>query len=489
MRSRRGPPDAVSGLLASRVGPVRGRLDGGAMRTTTPHINSTIWHLTALLALVATPLLVLVLLAATAPVAGRFDTVVDDPWGLGEGSATAGLKARQNDPLAIEAFFGRESYRPGSTARLQFVTAFTGVRLQVFHVGPEWQKTMGNMEMHGLSVTKPVILSRVGPGLTASIRIGDWPTGLYFAQVTGRGGRIGYAPFVVPPKRLGQNRVAVVMPTRTWQAYNFRDDDRDGQGDTWYATPGHVTARLYRPFLNRGVPPHFRAYDLYFLHWLTRTGKRVDILSQAELDGISPAALRKAYDLIVFPGHHEYVTTGEYDAVEGFRDRGGSLVMLSADNFFWRIDLKNGVMTRIAKWRELDRPEAALLGVQYIGNDMGEHRGAWQLRKAPATSWLFAGTGYGAGTAFSNAGIEIDHTNSSSPKGTQVIGELPNLLGPGMTGQMTYYSTPRGAQVFSAGAFSLAGSIRQKPVAQLLENIWARFAGAPPTLASISSVH
>ena len=87
------------------------------------------------------------------------------------------------------------------------------------------------------------------------------------------------------------------------------------------------------------------------------------------------------------------MTTGEYDAVEGFRDRGGSLVMLSADNFFWRIDLQNGVMTRIAKWRELGRPEAALLGVQYIGNDMGEHRGAWHLRKAPATGWLFAGTG------------------------------------------------------------------------------------------------
>ena len=145
--------------------------------------------------------------------------------------------------------------------------------------------------------------------------------------------------------------------------------------------------------------------------------------------------------------------------------------MLSADNFFWRIDIRGGVMTRVAKWRELGRPEAALLGVQYIGNDMGEHRGAWLLRKASASAWLFSGTGSGANRPFSNAGIEIDHTNSSSPKGTQVIGELPNLLGPGMTGQMTYYSTARGAQVFSAGAFSLAGSIRQKAVARLVENI------------------
>jgi len=456
------------------------------MRTQTPHSNC-LKLTTAVLALIAVPLLSLALLAATAPGPSRFDTVTDDPFGLLEGSATAGLRARQNDPLAIEAFFLRESYRPGTTARLRFATTLQDVRLQVFHVGPERQKTVGNKEMHGVAVTAPVLIPRIGPGLTTPVEIGNWETGLYFAQLTGPGGRIGYAPFVVPPRRLGQHRVAVVMPTRTWQAYNFRDDDRDGHGDTWYATSGRSTARLYRPFLDRGVPPHFRAYDLYFLHWLNRTGKQVDFLSQAELDGIAPATLRGHYDVLVFPGHHEYVTTGEYDAVEGFRDLGGSLMMLSADNFFWRIDIRNGVMTRIAKWRELGRPEAALLGVQYIGNDRGEHRGAWHLRKAPATGWLFAGTGSTTGRAFSNAGVEIDHTAPSSPRGTQVIGEIPDLLGPGMTGQMTYYSTSRGAQVFSAGAFSLAGSIRQRPVARLLENIWARFAGTPDLTLRLST--
>ena len=456
------------------------------MRTQTPHSNC-LKLTTAVLALIAVPLLSLALLAATAPGPSRFDTVTDDPFGLLEGSATAGLRARQNDPLAIEAFFLRESYRPGTTARLRFATTLQDVRLQVFHVGPERQKTVGNKEMRGVAVTAPVLIPRIGPGLTTPVDIGNWETGLYFAQLTGPGGRIGYAPFVVPPRRLGQHRVAVVMPTRTWQAYNFRDDDRDGHGDTWYATSGRSTARLYRPFLDRGVPPHFRAYDLYFLHWLNRTGKQVDFLSQAELDGIAPATLRGHYDVLVFPGHHEYVTTGEYDAVEGFRDLGGSLMMLSADNFFWRIDLRNGVMTRIAKWRELGRPEAALLGVQYIGNDRGEHRGAWHLRKAPATGWLFAGTGSTTGRAFSNAGVEIDHTAPSSPRGTQVIGEIPDLLGPGMTGQMTYYSTSRGAQVFSAGAFSLAGSIRQRPVARLLENIWARFAGTPDLTLRLST--
>ena len=67
---------------------------------------------------------------------------------------------------------------------------------------------------------------------------------------------------MIQPRRLGVNRVAIVMPTRTWQAYNFRDDDGDGTSDTWYAMQGSRQVRLGRPFLNRGVPPHFRAYDL-----------------------------------------------------------------------------------------------------------------------------------------------------------------------------------------------------------------------------------
>ncbi len=50
---------------------------------------------------------------------------------------------------------------------------------------------------------------------------------------------------------------------------------------------------------------------------------------------------------------------------------------------------------------------------------------------------------------------------------------------------MTYYETARGAKVFSAGAFSLAGSIRQKPVAQLLENIWARMGNSTKRRASV----
>ena len=53
-------------------------------------------------------------------------------------------------------------------------------------------------------------------------------------------------------------------------------------------------------------------------------------------------------------------------------------------------------------------------------------------------------------------GIEIDRTSPDSPKGVQVIAEIPDLFGPGFTAQMTYYETKGGAKVFAAGAFTLA---------------------------------
>src|SRR5207248_1272385 len=101
---------------------------------------------------------------------------------------------------------------------------------------------------------------------------------------------------------------------------------------------------------------------------------------------------------------------------------------------------------------------------------------AWILRNTPAASWLFAGTDLHTGSSFANAGIEIDSTTSTSPRNVQVVAEIPNLFGPGFTATMTYYETPRGAKVFAAGAFTLAGSAAQPQVATVLANLWNHLA-------------
>ena len=379
---------------------------------------------------------------------------------------------------SVEAAFPRESYRPGSVARLVSFGRAPNVTVQLFRIGPEHQRTIGNDELQGVPVTAPTRVGRLDEGDRVPLRLGSWPSGLYFARLRSSDGRVGFAPFVVRPRRLGERAVAVVLPTSTWQAYNLRDDDGDGRADSWYGDWRHLTVRLGRPYLNRGVPYNFRRYDLPFLHWLARNGHDVDVLSDSDLDRTSGALLHRAYRLIVFPGHHEYVTTHEYDSVERYRDLGGNLLFLSANNFFWRVRRHGSTIEKTEQWRDLGRPEAALIGVQYRGNDRGGHRGPWVVRRADAAPWLFAGTGLGNGMPLGSAGIEIDRTAAASPAGVRVLADVRDLFGPGFTGQMTYYETQQGARVFAAGAFTLAGSARDPLVARLLENLW-RHLGEP----------
>ena len=373
----------------------------------------------------------------------------------------------------LTAYFEQESYRPGERARLVVTDTASPVDVQFFRAGGEAEATIPNDVMLGTPVSPVARLGSVEGRLAVSLRIGDWPSGVYFAQLTAPGSRVGYAPFVLAPRTLGEHRIAVVMPTQTWQAYNFRDDNGDGQPDTWYAGWKTNKARLIRPFLDRGVPPHWKQYDAPFVRWLTQTHRDVDYLSDAELRTVrSGDALARAYTLIVFSGHHEYVTSHEYDVVKRYRDLGGNLAFLAANNFFWKITIANHVMTRVAQWRDIGRPEAAMIGVQYRANDAGGHRGAWILRSGAAgTPWLFAQI---EGGSFGNGGIEIDSTAPSSPKGVRVLAEIPDLYGPGFTAQMTYYETPAGARVFAAGAFSLAGSAWEPQVSALLVNLWER---------------
>jgi hypothetical protein len=374
---------------------------------------------------------------------------------------------------SVEAAFARESYAPGETASLVISNRARGIDVQIFRSGPERILTRTDITMNGVPVSLPRRVGGSSGRRTVGVRIGDWPSGLYFARLRAIG-RVGFAPFVVRPRQLGEHDVAVVLPTLTWQAYNLRDEDDDGIGDSWYASWRHKTVRLGRPFLSRGVPYNFRRYDLPFLQWLERTGKRVDVLAQSDLEAArSSRALVDAYELIVFPGHHEYVTTREYDLVEGYRDLGGNLAFLSANNYFWQVVRRRGFITKTRLWRDLGRPEASLIGAQYLANGKAP-RQPWIVRSSRAGRWAFAGTGLSEGSRFGRGGVEIDRTSPASPRGVEVIAEIPHLFGRGMTAQMTYYETGRGAKVFAAGAFYFTRLAHVDPLtSRILENIWA----------------
>jgi hypothetical protein len=396
------------------------------------------------------------------------------------GSGPASVQRGVVRVLGIEAIPTRESYAPERAAVIRVASDEPMLTLQTFRLGVAPKSLHQDDATRGVPVSEPVTIAGRDRNHPYEVRIwvGAWPSGMYAARLTTPDGRTGYAPFVVRPRRFGEHRVAVVLPTYTWQAYNFRDTNGNGFGETWYEGRSRQTL-LGRTFPAPGLPPHFRAYDLNFLVWLANGERRgldraVDFFADADL-GSTPhdVELADAYDLIVFPGHHEYVTRREFQLIRRYRDRGGNLIFLSANNFYWKVVRHGMTLTRVARWRSLGRPEAALIGVQYVGSDRGGRKGPFVVQDVARAPWLFEGTGLVTGSTFGRYGIEIDATARSSPRGTIVLAEIPHLLGR-RTAQMTYYETAAGAKVFAAGAFTLGGNATHVPVATLLDNLWLR---------------
>jgi hypothetical protein len=378
-------------------------------------------------------------------------------------------------PPVLAATFAATSYAPGALAELRVLGRIRRLEVQVLRAGAERK-----FSSVGRPWGPPLRLRfRSGTANTVRLRLGAWSSGLYFARLTAPGGRaVAYAPFVVRPAMPGVSRIAVVLPTYSWQAYNFYDVNRDGRGDSWYVDPHRHSVVLGRPFAGDGKPPHYRTQQRGFLRFLVHTGKAVDYLTDEDLDKIATGDdLASRYDFIVFSGHEEYVTTHIYDVTQRFRDLGGNLAFLSADNFFWRVDHIDRRLWRIQLWRNLGRPEAGLIGVEYRGNDRGGHVAPYVVTNAAAAPWLFNGLGAEDGVALGTAryGIEFDMTGPFSPPGTTVLATVSPGLGDGtILGQMSYYELG-GAKVFAAGTLGFGGS--DNPVGTVLfQNLWQHLA-------------
>jgi hypothetical protein len=381
--------------------------------------------------------------------------------------------------IGIDAGFTEATYSPKTTAQLRIATDVPSFTLQLFLAGPETQPTRGSA-MEGVPVSEPLHVdwsaNRSAPA-TLAVQLGDWANGIYFARVTAPDGRRYYAPLIIRPPAHGAHRIAVVLHTYTWEAYNHYDANGDGWGDTWYAANDIHTVGLSRPYTQGGAPPSWRMYDVPFLHWLYATGKRVDFISDQDLGKFGSAdELARHYDLIVFPFHEEYVTSHMYDLISGYRDLGGNMIFLSSTNLLWKIGRHGSVINRAAEWRTLGRPESSVLGVQYRANDEGRHRGYYQLTPDGTQSWQTAGVDDAALTKWPWLGIEYDMTTSVSPIETDVLAEVdPHLPNPTIRGQMTYYEQG-GAKVFSSGALNLTSALIDAPFQRLLENVWERLA-------------
>jgi hypothetical protein len=106
--------------------------------------------------------------------------------------------------LGVEAAFTRQGYVPGETATLRVATNAPSFTLGLFRA-PGAKATENALA--GTAVTELEHIDWTAhedaPG-TIKLQIGDWPSGLYYAELNSFDGRIGYAPFVVHPAVLGE---------------------------------------------------------------------------------------------------------------------------------------------------------------------------------------------------------------------------------------------------------------------------------------------
>jgi N,N-dimethylformamidase beta subunit-like, C-terminal len=402
-------------------------------------------------------------------------------------SPTAGGGARQR---LLLSGFGARSYRPGQVAVLRTqATQARRMLLQVFLAGgvetPGVSAADWDRRIFGEPMTAPQALERKhggGPWII-HIRLGAaWPTGDYVARLRWLG-QTDYAPLVLRPLRRGGRPVLVVEPTNTWQAYNVTG------GDSWYLNPAVHTIDLTRPYAGvdvrgrrdvTGLPPQF-FLDLGFLRWYWRSGFEADFVSDDDLERVPTARALRDYRLIVFAGHEEYVTAHVYDLMEHYRDGGGNLAFLSANNFFYAVRAYRNRIVGRTPWRNLGRPEAALVGAQYAGwNEARFPNRNYQVTNTHAAPWLFAGTRLRDGSRFGRYGIEIDRRATVSPPDARAVAVISHEFGTDSSAEMTVYRRGR-ATVFDAGALNFGASAYWPGVSQLVSNLWQHLSGEQPT--------
>jgi N,N-dimethylformamidase len=408
-------------------------------------------------------------------------------------------------------------------------------------------------------------------------------SGVYAAKLTGEGDT-EYIPFVLRPTAgRASAETLVLLPTASYLAYANERAGLEGggrlhafanhltsfgAGDLWLNDHPEVGGSLYdthsdgsgvcyssrlRPIINfrpgitnswigsgGGAPWQFNA-DLALISWLEAKAIPYDVVTDEDLHYGGYPTL-SGYRAVLTGSHPEYYSKEMYEALETHLGRGGRLMYLGGNGFYWRIAFhsslpgvielrraEDGIRDWVAEggeyyhsftgeyggmWSRMGRPIAALAGVDMAaqGFDVSSYYRRMAASRDPRATFIFAGIedeiigdfGTVGGGA---AGIELDRCDFSngSPAHALVVAaseghsdtyfpspEHINNANPAMDGtqnsdvraDMTFYETSSGGAVFSTGSISWIGSLTfngcSNNVSKVTENVLRRFLDPTP---------
>jgi N,N-dimethylformamidase len=424
----------------------------------------------------------------------------------------------------------------------------------------------------------------------------DMPSGPYALHVTcGESGpeatRESYIAFFVRPPRLSTPRVngarrtrpdvAVLAPTCSYLAYANHAEHITARGAELVMGRllqfGHIDLYMYdhpelggslydrhldgsgvaytsrlRPNLN--CAPCYHSWlgghgsalyqynaDTHLFDWLDHQGVDYDLITDEDLheDGLD---LIRDYRVILTGTHPEYHSTPMWDAMKAWIDRGGRLMYLGANGWYWRIAFhqtlpgvfelrraEDGIRTWEAEpgeyyhsfngeygglWRRIGRAPNVMAGVGFIaqGFDLSSYYRRAPDAGNPRAAFIFDGVkdeiigdfGLIGGGA---AGIELDCINTAlgSPPNTLRLASSENHtplillvneefgvvppnpggdLNPRVKADMAFFETPAGGAVFSTASIAWCGSLShngyQNNVSRITGNVLRRFRDPKP---------
>ena len=306
-------------------------------------------------------------------------------------------------------------------------------------------------------------------------------------------------PMVISERN--KSELLIVCSTHTWQAYNFWGGGSFYRLDTVWKQYGTVSNYVHfdRPNPYARNSSHLIKGELHLHKWLNKQQIGYELCSDLEL---STGVDLSKYKTIVLNCHNEYWTDEMYDSIERFTQNGGNLISLGGNQMYARVTYKDGQMefhehggehqhdgSEGGLWRNLNRPESGILGVQYT-MDLYDTYAPYQIIEG--NHWVFGEdvdlTGQQFGSFSDNrgwaAGHEMDVTTEFSPTSTTVLAkglnglELSDGIWTSKPGgvEIVIGEYPNGGQFFSVGSITFSGALAHDPVASdMLLNVLTKF--------------
>jgi N,N-dimethylformamidase len=407
-------------------------------------------------------------------------------------------------------------------------------------------------------------------------------SGLYAARIRSSSHE-EYIPFAVGPKPGKEAKLALLLPTGSYMAYANHHMGVDGAGtelqngclallypqdlflnehreygralyDVHSDGSGVCYSSRLRPILN--MRPKYQSIlggfagsslwqfnaDTHITDWLEAKGHEYDVITDEELHDRG-LELLSPYRVVMTGSHPEYWSTDMWDAMDAYKGRGGRLIYMGGNGFYWRIAYhaelpgvievrrnENGIRSWPAQpgeyyhsftgeygglWLYQGRPPQAAVGTGFSAQ--GFDVSSYYRRKPDSfkakVAFVFKGVGkdekigdFGliGGAA---AGLELDRAEpalgtppnsyllATSEDHTDIYLLVPEEFletEPGFGGQecprvradMVFFETPNGGAVFSTSSIAWAGSLSHNDyrnnVSRITNNVLKRFLDSRP---------